>query len=374
MHILFVANYAPPYGGGIQYVIAELTRRLVAAGHQVTIAASDTGIPRGISTWEGATRIGIPAANFLEAHGIPYPILNPLTLWQTLSEVLPHVDVVHIHGFLYMTGIMAAWWAKRFHCRIILTEHVGIVPYTNPVIQGIQILAVHTLGRFTLRRADALIVLNKRVVSELRPFLKPPTPILKIPNGVDVNRFHPPLDRLSLRARLNLHRPTVIFVGRLTAKKGVYLVIDAARHLPDLDFLICGQDTDRLQNTPANVRLLGKVDQSVLADLFGASDILLLPSVGEGFPLVIQEALACGLPVMITDDSTNREYLDEQVAVFISRSIGSITQAIQHLFADPTSLNHMRAAALSWASSHFDWSQTLAAYLELYQPSPAQTL
>jgi glycosyltransferase involved in cell wall biosynthesis len=153
----------------------------------------------------------------------------------------------------------------------------------------------------------------------------------------------------------------------MAEKKGIDLVLNAARQLPDFNFLICGQDTEHLSGMSANVRLIGKVDQTALADWYRAADLLLLPSEGEGFPLVVQEALACGLPVMVTDDATNREYLDEQTAFFVPRDGERIAKAVRHAFSAPDLLEAMRVVARDWAVEHFDWNQTVEKYLRLYQ-------
>ncbi|MBL8130619.1 MAG: glycosyltransferase family 4 protein [Anaerolineae bacterium] len=367
MHILFVANYSPPYGGGIQFVIASLTRALLARGHQVSILAADTGIPRGASEWKGARLIGVPASNLLERRSIPYPLFSPSALRRALNQVLPSVDVIHVHGMLYLSSVMAAWLAHRRRQRVILTEHVGSVPYRNPLVRAAQAGAMATLGRACLRGCDEAVVLNARVAAELQPLLPRTVSLHRIPNGVDSALFRPPADRTALRNRLDLHTPTILFAGRVVEKKGIDLVLDAARRLPEWTFAICGQDSELLSGTPDNVRIVGKLDQAALAEWYGAADLLLLPSEGEGFPLVVQEALACGLPVMVTDEATNREYLSDQVAFFVPRHVARIVEALRGVLERPENLSARRALARRWAVEHFDWERTAEAYLRLYQ-------
>ncbi|MDZ4768025.1 MAG: glycosyltransferase family 4 protein [Chloroflexota bacterium] len=366
MHILTVSNYAPPYGGGIQFVIANMTRVLVAHGHRVTLLAADTGIPRGRSTWEGADRIGLPASNVLERRSVPLPLFDPIALWRTLDGLLPTVDVVHVHGMLYLDCVLTALRGRRHGVGVILTEHVGMVPYSTAFLRIAQRAAIASLGRLCVRACDAVVVLNERVAAEMRPLMRRDAALVTIPNGVDRALFYPPTDRAALRAQLGLTRPTLLFAGRLAEKKGVPLVLEAARHLSDCDVVICGQDTERLIGTALadNVRVIGKVDQPTLARWQGAADALILPSEGEGFPLVVQEALACGTPVIVTDDATNRAYLDERVAVFVPRDADAIAHAAGLLLHDEARLHAMREAARSGA--HGGWDATVAAYMRLY--------
>jgi glycosyltransferase involved in cell wall biosynthesis len=370
MHILMTANYAPPYGGGIQVVIAALTRRLIARGARVTLLAADTGIPSGESEWEGARRIGIPASNVLERRSIPLPLFDPLTLVRTLERVLPTVDVVHAHGMLYPNSVWAAVRGRALGRRVILTEHVGAVPYRAALVRLAQSGAIAALGRGCVRACHAVVVLNARVEAEMRPLVRRGTPIVQIANGVDGALFRPPFDRTGLRARLGLHRPTLLFAGRNAEKKGVPLVLAAAHRLPGVEVVLCGQDTEAIAALPGiapNVRVVGQVDQTALADWYGAADALVLPSEGEGFPLVLAEALACGTPVIVTDDSTNRAWLDESVARFIPRDAGAIAQAVEALVGDGDRLAVMRSAARPFALARFDWDAAVGAYQALYQ-------
>lgn len=363
MHILLISNYPPPYEGGIQFVLGQLYDRYTARGHRVTIVASDTGIPKNPTR----TLVGVPASNWLEQHSIPFPLFDPLRLTRVLADLLPTVDAVHVHGLLYMSSVFGAVMARRRGIPVILTEHVGMVDYHQPMLNGLQAAAFHTVGRACCRAADAVVVLNERVRGEIQPLPRRQTPILKIPNGVDTALFYPatPDERGQLRARWNFAKPTIVFVGRLVKKKGIDLVIEAARRAPHWDFVICGKDTELLQTDLPNVRVIGKVDQPTLRGIYAAADAFLLPSEGEGFPLSLQEAMACALPVVVSDDATNREYLDETVAVFTPRSADAIVRALAGVLGERQT--SMSAAAHAWALRHFDWEVTVERYLALYQ-------
>ncbi|MBE2271186.1 MAG: glycosyltransferase family 4 protein [Anaerolinea sp.] len=365
MHILLVSNYPPPYEGGIQFVLGQLYDRCVRLGHRATIVASDTGIPKNPTR----TLVGVPASNWLEQHSIPFPLFDPLRLIRALNRLLPETDAVHVHGLLYMSSLFAAIMARRRGIPVVLTEHVGMVDYHQPVLNLIQRIAFHTLGRLCVRAADAVVVLNERVYGEMQPLIRRGTPLLKVPNGVDTALFYSPTtdERPRLRAKWGFAKPTILFVGRLVKKKGIDLVVAAARLAPEWDFAICGKDTELLETDLPNVRVIGKVDQPTLRELYGAADVFLLPSEGEGFPLSVQEALACALPVVVSDDPTNREYLDETVAAFAARQPEAISAAIRSIIGDEDHRAAMSAAAYAWALAHFDWEVTVQKYLELYQ-------
>lgn len=367
MHILLVSNYAPPYSGGIQFVMDSLMKEWGKRGHHVSLIACDTGIPTGITERNGVTLYGVRAWNGLERHSIPFPVFQPIALWRTLRDVLPKVDAVHLHGMLYQNCALAAWMAHRAGLPVILTEHVGAVAYRQALVRWVQAAAIQTVGRWTSRHANVVTVLNQRVFDEMRAITPEKTPVVKIMNGVDAAQFYPatPTERTRLRQAWGFDRPTALFVGRLSEKKGVPLFVEAAQQLPDIACVVCGKDTEQLQSDA--VRVVGLVDRDRLRQLYQAADVLVLPSEGEGFPLVVQEAMSCGLPVIVTDNPENREYLDETVAVFTHRDPISIANDIRALLQHPSRRQHMAEAAHRHARHVFDWAHTVDALLPYHQ-------
>jgi len=321
----------------------------------------DTGIPTGVHREGIKTRIGVPAVNVLEKYSIPYPIFDPISLRRTLKDVLASADAVHVHGMLFMSSVVAARMGRRLHLPVVLTEHVGSVPFRHPLLDGAQRLAFETIGRFCCRQVDAVTVLNHRVEREVRRLVDSRTSVSKVPNGVDTEVFHPPSAeaRKSLRRKWGFERFAVLFVGRFVRKKGVNLLLEA--RADDFELILCGDELDG-----ANVRTLGKLDQTTLAEVYRAADVLVLPSEGEGFPLVVQEAMASGLPVIVTDNPENREYLDDTVARFVPRDPKAIREAIQSLVREPGRRERMGVAARQWTVEHFDWERCVDRYVELY--------
>jgi D-inositol-3-phosphate glycosyltransferase len=363
--ILLVSHYAVPHQGGIEFVVEQLSQRLSAHGYSVTHLASDAGSASGMIQDGNVLHIGVPAWDAVATYGIPFPIFHPVKLVRALKRALDGTDVVHIHGALYLSCVLAAWMARRRGIRVVLTEHVGLVEYDRRLVNLIEKFAFTTLGRFTCRQSDVITVLNQRITVELQPLKRSQTRIVKVSNGVDTALFKPASssERETLRQKWNFTKPTVLFVGRLVYKKGVHLLTEVANAAFDLVF--CGRGT--LDTNHPSIRVLDPMPQSILVELYQAADVLVLPSEGEGFPLVVQEAMACGLPVIITDNAVNREYLDETVAIFTDRTPPDLLHEIQALLGDQTRQTRMGNAARQWAETHFDWERTVSAYEALYK-------
>lgn len=133
---------------------------------------------------------------------------------------------------------------------------------------------------------------------------------------------------------------------------------------PDLKFLLVGSGPIRPEAWRVdNIHVLGQQDQTKLAELYNAADFLLLPSVGEGFPLVIQEAMACGLPVLCGEASTRADPDASQwlrgVAIDLADPEGSAkrcSEAIDQMVERPVDGQAMAA----YATRSYDWRKMAA--------------
>src|SRR5262245_54197821 len=115
----------PPHMGGIERVAQSLVDGLTRRGHSVRWVSSAT--PAAPGAHGGSVRV--PAWNGLgERLGVPFPVWSPAAL-ATLEREVAHADLVHVHDCLYMGSAAAAAFCKR-HCKpLLLTQHVGYVPF-----------------------------------------------------------------------------------------------------------------------------------------------------------------------------------------------------------------------------------------------------
>lgn len=371
MRILFLSHYAVPHIGGIEVVVDALSRELGSRGHEVRQIAAGAGGPGEVAAG-GAEVIRVPALNSAERRmGIPYPVFSP-TLVGALRRELEVADVIHAHGYLYMPCALGLRMARRRSGgpARVLTEHVGHVPYESRVLDGVESGAVAAIGRGTVRAAEAVIVLNERVEAEVRA-LGPRGPVRTIHNGVDLGHYRPPEgdERAQLRGELGWdERPRVLFAGRLVPKKGLGLALEAAASAAGaFQLVVAGAGSP-----PADVGdalVLGEVEPERLARLYRAADALLLPSVGEGFPLTAQEAMASGLPVFLRDQPEHRPYLDGAGpgARLLPPDAAEIARKVAALVSDPEVLERARRAARVHAERTFSWSGAAGHHERLYE-------
>lgn len=357
MKISLATHYYPEHVGGIESLARDLAVGLCARGHSVSWLALGA---ESVKT-EAFARVSLVGTNIIESRwGLPLPILYPRSC-SRIFKAVAESDVVIIHDVLYMASA-AAFLAARFYKKpSVVVQHVGLVPYRNPVLRGLMHLANATIGRLMLRRADRVVFYSTAVKSyfeRIGALSKEPE---FIPFGVDTSLFAPksPEESLKLRWSFDLpqSQPVVLFVGRFTEKKGMEIIREVARSLPEMTFALAGRGELNPQAWELpNVRVLGRLGRQQLAALYNASDLLILPSTGEGFPVVLQEALACGLPCITTAETLSNMRIPTDICRPCTRSAPAFVTAINEtraLFQQGPGLGLKAAeyASQQWSSS-----------------------
>lgn len=370
--VLVVSAYFPAHGGGVEVVAEQLARRAAASGGmRITWCASGTDAAPARD--DSFTPIGMAAWNFLEGiFGIPWPIWRPSAarlLWATVGES----DIVHLHDVLYPGSILAGVMARLRRKPLVVTQHIGLVPYRNPVFRYLMCMANLTIGRYLLQSADQVIFISQSAFSYFDAICRWKRKPRLVPNGVDTRLYRRPTAEESSAARrsLGLSRDArvCLFVGRFVEKKGLPLLRDMAGKLPEVRWLLAGRGPiDPRQWDFHNVNVFSDRRLETLRELFWAADLLVLPSVGEGFPLVVQEAMACGLQVLVSNevaggcplagvlmhvesvDSANTDRWTSRVSALLDNSATRGPQSLT-----------------DFAARHWSWDVAGKLYIDLYR-------
>jgi glycosyltransferase involved in cell wall biosynthesis len=196
-------------------------------------------------------------------------------------------------------------------------------------------------------RADLILVPSRFIARQLLDAGIAPERIAVEPYGVDLNRFRP----LDLPAPSPPPRLRCLYVGAISHRKGISVLLDAARRLQsepvDFELVGPGKSLDMLARMPANVRWHGPVLHADLPAKMAAADIFVLPSIEDAYPLVGLEAMASGLAPVVSDHAGTSELLTDGVdgLVVPAGDELALATAIKRLVQDRPLLTSMKAAA-----------------------------
>lgn len=311
----------------------------------------------------------------LDVHHLPFRTLplvggrfNPWSMWWALVPLIDEIrqrfpfDIIDAE-FFFPDGPAAAKLAKRYGVPLSIKARGGDIHFwaNNPVCRRMIVEAGCA--------ADGILAVSGALRQDMIDLGMPGERIKVHHTGVDQSAFRP-VDRTEAKKALGVDGPLILSVGYLIERKGQTLVIDAMRDLPGATLLIAGQGPDKAKlqaqidaaGLNDRVRLIGPQPHEALPPLFGAADVMALPSASEGLANVWVEALACGTPIVISDIGGAREVVDRPAAgMIVDRDPKAIAGAIRSILDNPPA-----QADTAEAAKKFTWArntETLYAHL-----------
>ena len=328
----------PEVSGGIERYIHDLSLFLSSRGHEIEILVTGGG---------NRTLDEVPVRGVPELCRI---LSNPVAPGFPGYLRRAHADVVHFH--LPLPAAVLGWLAipSRYRKPWVVTYHSDIVrqgyamPYYGPFLK-----------RF-LRGANCVMATSDAYL-RTSPYLKGLCNTEVVPIGVDPKRFTP---------ADNPSRDYFLFVGRFREYKGISILLDAWRLLPDPPRLIMAgggkmekhvREYAELHGLPVSIRT--NVSDQELNNLYGNARALILPSTrrSEAYGMVQLEAMACGTPVLCSDLSTGVSWVNRHGHTGLHFSTGSpdeLAGAVQRMMNDTCFMEKASKAARERAISCFD--------------------
>lgn len=186
-----------------------------------------------------------------------------------------------------------------------------------------------------------------------------PNKVHVTPYGVNLNEFYPE------QAKKNRDTFRVLFVGRISLRKGIPDLLEAFakfRH-PKKELVLVGGMQPEMRRffskrNLKGIRLIGAVPRSRVREFMVASDVMVLPSIEEGQALVLAQALACGLPVIATENTgANNLFVHGKEGMIVpARNPDAICSSLERLAGEPEQRDSMQNAALECVSYLSGWT------------------
>lgn len=279
----------PSHDGGIEVVVGELAKRMVAQGHSVTCYnRTDKQQPQP----ENFNGISLKYVPTIQKKGLA---AVSASFFACLCAAVGNYDVVHVHA---EGPALFCWLPKLMGKRVIVTVH-GL-DWTRAKWQnGIASKCIKLGEEMAVRHADELIVLSHGMKQYFADTYGRET--LLIPNGVP--SFQPCAPELIRQYGLEKDN-YILYLGRIVPEKGEHYLIEAYKHLPtDKKLVIAGGASDsqeyfdelrEMAKDDDRVIFLGFVQGQLLAELYSNAYTYVLPSDVEGMPLSLMEAMSYG--------------------------------------------------------------------------------
>jgi len=391
MKILHVIPSVAPVRGGPSQAVLEMVRELRSQGINADIATTnDNG--DGVLNVPFEQSILYPQPE--SSHSVPvrfFPKFAPqmtslreftfsggLTtwLWQTIAQY----DLVHVHAIFSYPSTAAMAIARMQQVPYIVRPLGQLCHWSLQQRSRKKQLYLQFIERTNLQSSRALHFTSEQEKREATSLgLK--TPGFILPHGLSLPQAMADA-RQVVRAQFNLapEEPIILFMSRLHPKKGLDVLIAALSQLKDYRFtlVVAGNGTAEYEaeierllvdtGIHHRTRRVGFVSGAMKQQLLQGSDMFVLPSHSENFGIAVLEALAAGLPAVVTpgvalSDTVQRHH----VGWVVNQTPGAIATTLSHIFRNPQLAHRMGTHARQVVRDHFTWNRVAANLIDHYE-------
>jgi glycosyltransferase involved in cell wall biosynthesis len=352
---MLTGDFYPQQIGGQGIYAFELTRKLAGLGATVKVFAPATSARREFAY-----------ANGVRVRWLGPATQNPLVFSAAATalraEILDETDVLHVNELF---GFPFAWRLPGQQQGMVVASHNAYLDRFHAargILAKLKYPPLVALEGATYRFADRVLIGSEIERAPLLRLGVAPERIILVPYGVDAARFEDPAGsrRAEVRRSLGIspNARVVLFVGRFVERKKPHVVVRALKLVrtrdPDVHGILVGDGelmprVREAVGSDPGVHLVGAVSFSELPRYYAAADAFTLPSIGEGsISLVVLEAAAAGLPLVLTLDSSG------QSPVFDPKKNGELVSV-----DDPESLADAILVALEHRDAYGAFSRGL---------------
>lgn len=336
MRILFVIPYFYPaeaFGGPVK-VAFDVGKELVKRGHEVVVFTSDAKDLKNRLEVKSDEIEGMKVHYFRNS-SMFFVKWSKLFITPELSRKmksdLKSFDVVHVHEYTTYQNIVVHKFAKRYGIPYVLQAHGSLPRIDRQVRKWFYDVF---FGSNLLRDASNLIALSQIEAEQYHRAGVPYERISVIPNGIDLSRYTNLPPRGSFRRKFDVSddKKIILYLGRFHKIKGLDFLVKACAYLirnlkhnnvivaiagPDDGYLAATESLVRQEGLEEQVLLPGPLYDNSKLECYVDSDIYVLPSRYETFPMGLLEAYACGKPVIASNINGLRELVTEKNGLLV---------------------------------------------------------
>lgn len=360
----------PSREGGIEIVIEELSVRMAALGHEITVynrsgshvaGIQEKEASKKITQYKGIRIIWIPTFQKKSLNAIVYAILA------TIHAIFCKYDVIHYHA----EGSCAmSWLPKIFGKKVVATIH-GL-DWQRAKWGGFATRFLLFGEKMAVKHADELIVLSKNVQDYFWKTYHRKTTY--IPNGIVIPQKRNCkiiTDKYQLR-----NEEYILFLARIVPEKGLHYLIEAYQKAEIKQKLVIAggsshsddyikQIAEKVENDE-NIIMTGFVEGEELEELYSNCMLYVLPSDIEGMPLSLLEALSYGRQCLVSDIPENLEVLGEYGYSFQKGCVNDLKDKLIEICNHQKTQNSENQI-VSYLNSRYNWELITDETLELYR-------
>lgn len=400
MKVLQIAlRYRPSYAyGGVPRTAYLISKGLTQRGHDVTVFTTDA--------YDAKSRLKFrhnpilmgdinvyhfrSVSNYLAYKNLP---IAP-TMAFALSKHVGSFDVVHLHEYFHFQAALVHHYATKKSVPYVLQAH-GSFPIIKKLNSERMLLSKSqskrifniVFGHSIINDASKIIASSRVESGQFQQAFAdfPLDRVVHLPNYVDLRSYEDLPERGHFRRKYNIDERVkiVLFLGRIHERKGADLLVAAfSKAKQTMDFptmlVIAGPDEGNVRTLKSLARKLAVENHVIFPGLLGSrekleayvdADVFVLPSRDryESFGNVVLEALACGTPVIVTDNCGVSEWIGKDVGYIIEFDEEQLCDALHAVLGNERLSKTLGNSGKKLVREQFDWDKGILLYEKLYE-------
>lgn len=348
----------PGREGGVEVVVEELSTRLAALGHSVTVYNRKSKKAKSLKSYKQVKIITIPTIEKKSTDAVVYSLLA------SFHALARHYEVIHYHAIGPSLFLIIPHF---FGIRTVVTVH-GL-NYKTPKWKGLGAKFMQWGEKVVARYADEIIVLSKEQQEYFQSKYRRQTHY--IPNGVSIQPILPP--RIIKEKYGLTPKGYILFLSRLVPGKGAEYLIRAYKKIPfDLPLVIAGDapfvdtyiaDIKKMAASDKRIQFIGFVSGEELQELYSNALLFVFPSEAEGMPICLLEALSYNIPCLVSDIPENTEIGQQYVVVFKNKDVEDLRSKLEDILSKPAL---PKADSRLYVENTFNWEHVVKKTLAIY--------
>jgi len=371
MKILHITSTPVFYPGGMEKVIWEISKKL-SKNHEVTILQTNLYDEKKnyekVVSREGVKVITCKNNFFFFGYGYS------LEFKKILKSIWKDYDLVHVHGCGRFTTDYSLNFLKR-KLPLVFTSH----GFFHTRDEGFLKFFNKLLLKRNFKNVDYFTALTSKEFGEYGSYGVPQEKIFEVPNGIELKNFKMNSEKvLNFKKKYGLKGRTILFVGRIHESKGLDSLVKSIKDI-DCKLLIVGRDSgyrkdleilSKKLGVSEKIIFMGSVSEEDLITAYFSSEVFSLPSRHEGFGIVIIEAMAAGLPLVVSDRGSLPELVKAGKNGFLFK-FGDVISLSKHLnnVLNNKNLRKRISKENLRKSQKYDWSRIVKMYEDIYRKS-----
>jgi glycosyltransferase involved in cell wall biosynthesis len=370
MHIARVVHVFFPEAIGDPYNSYELSLRQAARGHRVTVI---TWARQTTANWERVTE----GFEVCRSKGINFKldgVISDYPFLPNLASVLRNIkpNIIHAHSHLFLSSFEAIKEAKKLRLPSVLTVG-GVSVERDAFTNFAQQSYLYTVGRWIFRNATRIICLTRSDAYEAMKYGAERLKISIVPNAIDLNLFKPSNEKSI--------EPLFVWVGRVVPEKGLHYLVKAikvvVRDYKDAKFILIGDGPmlplikKMVEKLGLNeyVRFAGFMDSKSVSHILSKATGFVFPSLKEGMPKAVLEAMACGIPIIASGISGIDEFVTNGYDGLLvpPEDHQMLGEAIMNVINDSSLAAKLGANARKTVETGHNWDAILGALDSVYK-------